>query len=345
MNMLKSASPDNRRSELLFPCAKAFAKIFASACVMAALAVVAPAYAAPAAGEPEPAPAVESATTTAAPIATLDRIRSAGRLVLGYRADAAPMSSRDPSGQPAGYSVALCNKVADALKDELSLPSLAVEWVAVSAGYADIEQHNVDLICAADAVTLAHRAVVSFSIPVFPGGTAALLRDDAPDQLQRALEERPPPYQPLWRGMTPQSLQALQRKTVSVVGGTEVVELLTARMAALKINSVIAPVDSCDAGVAKVLERSSDVFFGDRAQLLDLATHNAKAKDLKVLARHFTFEPLALALQRNDDDFRLVVDRALSAVYRNPEFGAIYSASFGPVDAETTQFFRMFVAP
>ncbi len=53
-------------------------------------------------------------------------IRSTGKIVLGYRPDAAPMSYRDASGKPTGYSVALCSKVADALKRELSLPSLDV---------------------------------------------------------------------------------------------------------------------------------------------------------------------------------------------------------------------------
>jgi ABC-type amino acid transport substrate-binding protein len=288
----------------------------------------------PAAATPAPAPAS----------GTLERIRSAGKLVLGYRSDARPLSYKDESGQAAGYSVTLCQQVADGVKSSLGLSGLAFEWVA-DASVLDVQRGNVDLLCGGTAVTLTDRAVVSFSIPIFPGGVSVLLRKDASAELTRALEERPPPYQPLWRGSSPQSLQALQRRTVSVVGGTKEVELLTARMAALKINSVIAPVDSYAAGVAQVLDGSSDMFFGDRAQLLDLATHNAKAKDLKVLARHFTFEPLALALQRNDDDFRLAVDRALGAVYRNPEFGDIYAASFGPADAETIQFFRMFAAP
>ena len=141
---------------------------------MAALAVVVPAHAArkstsapaaPATVVSEPAPSV----VTAPPAAALDRIKGAGRLVLGYRAEAAPMSSRDASGQATGYSVALCTKVADTLKAELGLPSLAVEWAAVSDGYADIDQRKVDLVCAADEVTLAHRGVASRTRAPTPG--------------------------------------------------------------------------------------------------------------------------------------------------------------------------------
>jgi ABC-type amino acid transport substrate-binding protein len=306
---------------------------------MAALAVVVPAHAAPAATEPVPSAASE--TTINPPTATLDRIQGTGRLVLGYRADASPMSSRDSSGKPTGYSVALCNKVADALKDELRLPSLAVEWVAVSAGYTDIEQRKVDLICAADEVTLAHRAAASFSIPVFPGGISALVHADASEALQRTLEERPQPYQPLWRGTIS---SALEHRTYSAIGGSAVIDALRARIANMHLTASVASVDSYDAGVAAVLQRRTDVLFGERAQLLQ-AVQRGPAMDLRVLSRHYQFAPLALALPRNDDDFRLVVDRALSRLYANPEFGDIYAAWFGPADPDTIQFFRMTAVP
>ena len=59
-----------------------------------------------------------------------------------------------------------------------------------------------------------------------------------------------------------------------------------------------------------------------------------------MLTRHFTYEPLALAMARNDDDFRLVVDRALSRFYASPTFGETYMAVFGKPDADTVEYFR-----
>jgi ABC-type amino acid transport substrate-binding protein len=54
--------------------------------------------------------------TAPASAATLDRVKAAGKLTLGYRTDAQPFSYRDSSGAPAGYSVALCQKIADQVK-------------------------------------------------------------------------------------------------------------------------------------------------------------------------------------------------------------------------------------
>jgi ABC-type amino acid transport substrate-binding protein len=63
--------------------------------------------------------------------------------------------------------------------------------------------------------------------------------------------------------------------------------------------------------------------------------------DIARLRLTATFAPLS----RIDDDFRRVVDRALSGLYANREFGDIYAASFGPADPDTIQFFRMTAVP
>ena len=55
--------------------------------------------------------ALTAMADTASAAGTLDRIRQNGKVMLGYRSDAKPFSYRDESGNPAGYSVALCQAV------------------------------------------------------------------------------------------------------------------------------------------------------------------------------------------------------------------------------------------
>jgi len=278
-------------------------------------------------------------TAQNATVSTLDRIRASNKLVLGYRTDSQPMSYQDQSGQAAGYSVTLCQKIADDVKSELGLQNLAVEWVPLksTAGVQDVQQGKIDLLCGSDAVSLAQRANVSFSIPIFPGGISALLRSDVSKEFQHALEDRPVPYKPVWRA-APTS--PLQNKNMSVVAGTQVEGQLKDRLSKLQINGTILKANSYEEGVKQVTKRSSDVLFGDRAKLLALAKHNADTSKLRVLARHFTYEPIALTLARNDDDFRLIVDRSLSQFYLSSKFGETYVAAFGPADADTVEYFR-----
>jgi ABC-type amino acid transport substrate-binding protein len=296
---------------------------FAAACALTALTAVGSALAAQ-----DSPPAATSA---------LDRIQKTQRITLGYRADAAPMSYRGASGQPEGYSVELCKRVVHALKRPLARPSIEIEWVPVSSGFSDLAAGRVDLICGADEITLANRARASFSIPVFPGGVSALVRTDADAALQDALEERPAPYAPLWRGTPPPTLE---RRTYSALGGSYTMTALMGHVARLHLKANVEPVADYDAGIAAVLKRQSNVLFGDREKLLWAVRRNPDGKDLRVLTRRFTFVLLALAMPRNDDDFRLTIDRALSDVYADSSFGTLYTDYFGVPDTDTVAFFR-----
>lgn len=298
-----------------------------AACAVAFLTIVSPAL----------------AQRAQAPATTLDRIKAAGRIRLGYRADAQPFAFRDGSGNAAGYSVALCLKVADAIKTRLSLATLGVEWVPVTVAdrFTAVQQGQVDLLCGAETVTLARRQDVAFSLPIFPGGIGALLRKDSPARLREVLAGRPP-SNPVWRGSAG---QLLQTQTFSVVAGTTAEPWLAGKLSEFKLTAKVAPVAGYDAGVQGVLDRSAHVFFGDRAILLDAAARSPSASKLMVLDRLFTYEPVALVLARGDEDFRLAVDRALSALYASADFPALYVQWFGEPDDAALTFFRWNALP
>jgi len=275
-----------------------------------------------------------AATTSAA---TLDRVRQTGKLTLGYRTDAWPFSYRDESGNPDGYSVALCKQIAERLKSEQGLANLTVEWAPVTGEdqFKAVQDNKVDLLCGA-AETLASRKDVDFSIPIFPGGIGALLRADAPTGLKEVLSGRPPSG-PLWRGYP---AQVLEKQVFSVVAGTPSEKWLHDRLNEFQLTAKVVPVEGYDAGIQSVLDRSSNVFFADRSILLDAAKRSPSAGDLTVLERQFTYAPLALALERNDADFRLVVDRTLSQFFGSDEFHSLYVKWFGKPDESAATFFR-----
>jgi putrescine:ornithine antiporter len=274
---------------------------------------------------------------------TLDRIREAGQIRLGYRTDAPPFSYRDNSGQAAGYSVALCQQLVDAVKARAGLGGANAAWVPMAADdrFRALEQNRVDVLCGADTVTLERRSAISFSLPIFPGGIGVLVRSDAPARLQDVLSGRGQTLHPTWRASATQVLQA---RGFSVVAGTTTEEWLTGRIRDLEVISNVSPVSSYSAGVQAVLDRRSDALFGERAVLLDLARRQTPAGNLRVLNRQFTYEPLALAFQRNDDDFRLLVDRVLSRIY-STEANRLYTNWFGEPDEITLAFFRWNTLP
>jgi len=273
----------------------------------------------------------------------MDRIRESGKLTLGYRTDARPFSYMDASGNATGYAIALCEAVSNAVKTESGNASLSVQWVPVTVEdrFTSVRDGKVDLLCGPDSETLELRKEVSFSIPVFQGGIGALVRADAPLPLREILSGQPPSG-PTWRGSP---ARILEQKTFSAVAGTRSESWLKEKARELQIAANLTTVDSYEAGVSGVLDRTADVFFADRAILVDAAQSSTSADDLLVIERLFTSEPIALALGRNDDNFRLVVDRALSKLYTSPEFETLYLKWFGEPDDATKSFFRINALP
>ena len=274
---------------------------------------------------------------------TMDRIRESGKLNLGYRTDARPFSYMDPSGNPAGYAIALCEAVSNTITAESGNTSVAVRWVPVTVEdrFTAVRDSKVDLLCGPDAETLERRQEVAFSIPVFQGGIGAMVRSDAPLPLRDVLSGRPPSG-PTWRGSP---ARILDQKIFSAVAGTRSESWLKEKVQEFHIGANVVTVDSYESGVNGVLNRDADVFFADRTILVDAAQNNPSAGDLLVVERLFTHEPIALALGKNDDDFRLIVDRALSKLYASPEFETQYLKWFGQPDDATKSFFEMNTLP
>ena len=106
-------------------------------------------------------------------------------------------------------------------------------------------------------------------------------------------------------------------------------------MQAFKIDASTSTADGYEAGIQQVLDGTADVFFGDRPILLEAAAGGPSASELILLDRLFTHEPLALAIERGDEDLRLIVDRSLSRLFRSEEFQELYVKWFGVPD-ETT---------
>lgn len=276
---------------------------------------------------------------------TLERIRDAGKIRLGYEKDARPFSFENDTGKPGGYAVSLCAAVADELKKELGLSDLAVQWAALGRDerFQAVEAGNTDLVCSANSVTLERRKTVSFSIPIFPSGIGALLRADAPIGLREVLENGQGGKRPIWRGSP--ALTVLEQQNFATVAGTTSEAWLNERIKTFKLDATVTTVATYEEGIASVLNGSTDVFFGDRPILLDAAARGKDSEALIVLNRHFTYEPLALALSRQDEDFRLAVDRALSHFYKSDGFRDFYSEWFGQPNETIVTFFRQTALP
>jgi putrescine:ornithine antiporter len=291
------------------------------------------------AAKKKPAPAAKPAA-----VGTLERVKSSGSLKLGYRTDARPFSFQDAGGKPTGYSVDLCRALGESVKRQLGLADLKVEWVpiAVEQQLQAVQQHEVDALCAAVTVTLKRREQVDFSTPIFPGGVGVVVRSDSPKRLRNILNGEAQQYTPTWKAI---GLNILREQLFATVPGTTSEQWIKERGEEFDVQFRLDPVSGYEAGIQAVLDRKASAFFAERAILLDAVMNHKSADDLMVLDRQFTYERLALPIQRGDEDFRLLVDRTLSQEFRSAGYEGTYAKWFGKPNEKAEVFFRWNALP
>ncbi|HSX70571.1 MAG TPA: amino acid ABC transporter substrate-binding protein [Pseudomonas sp.] len=274
---------------------------------------------------------------------TLERIRSSNGLNLGYLADLAPFSS-EQGERPAGYGIELCQRVAEGVKRELGLAELQVRYrlLAHDEVLEALQTGRVDLLCSGLAETLGRRESLNFSLPIYPAGRGVVVRSDASPSLVAALNGQARQSGPQWRAAIN---RGLTRQRFAVIGDSVTEHWVRDKLRLSGVQASVMPVSGFAEGVAVVAEDKADAFFADRVVLQNQVALSHAASDLQVLDRLFDLEPFALAMARGDDDFRLLVDRELSKVYRTGEIEPLYRRYFGEPSAQVRLLFQAYSRP
>ena len=253
-------------------------------------------------------------TAAAQGASRLERIKSTHAITIAFAEDAAPFSFRGEGGQPAGYSVDLCQRVVAGIQAQLKLDKLDITWVGastperlklVAAGKADLE-------CGITTHTLRRQEQVEFSLPVFVDGGGVLVAKGSPIV----------------------GLPGLDGRKVAVVRGTttgaHLEEALKKRSAAAQL----VPAEDRKSAMAMLDRGEVDAYAGDRGVLIGQAmSTKTRTPEWTLLELQFSYEPYAFAMPRGDPALRLAVNRALAGIYRTRQIEDVYGhwlGRFGP---------------
>jgi len=274
---------------------------------------------------------------------TLQRIRDNNSVVLGFVPAYAPFSDGDAE-QAHGFTIDLCLKISERLKRELALPDLQVRFQPVSIAdmLPAVSEGRVDILCSPVDETLMRRQQVSFSLPIFISGLGVIVRRDAHPALLKRLENPPQEKGPLWRGNLHEEFK---RYRFAVLASSNSADRVRQQMLKLGLKSEPLEVKSTEGGISLVAAGTVDAFFDDRVVLLNYAARQAENDNLLVAQRLLELTPAALALARNDDGFRLLVDSTLSELFHSPAGETLYRSHFGEPSTETRQLFGLYPRP
>ena len=248
--------------------------------------------------------------SSAASSGTLDRIKATKTLNLGYRDSSVPFSFAGPEQKPTGYSVDLCNRVADDLKRDLQIPDLAVKWtmVTVETRMTAVQNGTIDLECGSTTNTLSRQALVDFSLTTFVTGASLLALKD--------------------------TLTADPTKLrIAVIPGTTTEKVIKEVLAKAQPPVQFISVKDHADGRTAIENKTADAYASDREILIGLALTAQNPASFALADRYFSYEPYALVLRRSDPDFRIAVNRSLARLFRSGDIIVIYQRWLGALGA------------
>ena len=240
---------------------------------------------------------------------TLAQIKQSGKVRIGFRENQPPMSFVDKSGKPAGYSIDLCVRIVNEVKKTLGRDDITVEYVPISSTnrFPALADNKIDILCGATTKTISRGEKVDFTQLTFVTGASLLsLKDNAVG-----------------------GISALQGKKVAVSKGTTTIDALKGKLEESVSDAEVVPVDSAKAGLQALIKGEVDAFSADQVVLIGLVLTHEGDEKFAIASDIFSFEPFALAVRRNDSDFRLLADRVLSQLNRSGQITPIYSKWFG----------------
>jgi glutamate/aspartate transport system substrate-binding protein len=243
------------------------------------------------------------------PVSTLDRIRQTGVLRIGYDGHEPPFDYIDPDGKVMGYSIELCNRLAEALRAQLSLPKIDIQYDQVSYHdrIDDINSGAIDIECGTSTITPQRLGSVAFAPSHFI--TASRYAALAADSLR--------------------SIEDLHGKSVAVVRGTSNVSDIARLNRQRRLNLSILVVSSSQSAFDMLAQGKVSAFPMDEVLLRTMIDASGQP-DRYTISRDSLAPPLhyGFMIRRDDPEFAHAVDAALRRIYAGPDMQSIYDRWF-----------------
>ncbi len=252
------------------------------------------------------------------------KIRDTKSLTIGHRETSIPHSYIDNNQKVVGYSIDLCLKIADALRQELGLPDLEIKYVPVNIQnrMALVSNGTVDLECGSTVNTLARQRQVDFTLVPFIAADRVMVKKDS------GIKE----------------VEDLNGKVAAVPQASTSEKVLSQLAEAKKLNIKVNQIrDHADALIA-VESGRVDAYVTDDIILYGLATKARERGSLIVVGRALSYAPYGIMIQKNNPTLLLVANRTLARLFRSGELQSIYGQWFDQVGFPLTDEMKHAIA-
>jgi glutamate/aspartate transport system substrate-binding protein len=248
------------------------------------------------------------AGTALAQDGTLGKIKSSGAITVGHRDASLPFSYYDDKQQPIGYAMDICARIVDAVKTELKLPAIKVNYQLVTSANRIPLMANgtTDLECGSTTNNVARQEQVWFTMTHFVTANRWVSK----------------------KSSNVKKLADLKGKTIVSTAGTTNIKQITEINAAQNLGMNIISANGHPEAFQMVETGRAVAFVMDDILLAGLAAQSRTPNDYEISADALSVEPYGIMVRKDDKAFKAVVDKAVSALYTSGQINAIYEKWF-----------------
>jgi ABC-type amino acid transport substrate-binding protein len=238
---------------------------------------------------------------------TLAKARTAGALTIAYRESSVPFSYLSPRGEPIGYSIELCRKLAESIGEAIGR-ELELKWLPVTSEsrIEAIVSGRADLECGSTTSNLERQKQVSFSPIIFVAGTKLLVK----------------------RGSPIRSYRDLRGKTVVATAGTTNAQAMQEIQRRFKIDFRLTSARDHAASFAQLEAGKADAFASDDVLLYGLVAQRKAQGQYQVVGEFLSYDPYGIMFRKGDAQLAALVQRAFHDLAEDGEIERQYKRWF-----------------
>ncbi len=240
----------------------------------------------------------------------LDRIRETGRITLGFPDASPPFAFLDGDAKPVGYTLEICEHVAQKLKAALGLKALDVRYTPVMSATRIplIDNGTIDLECGTATNLPERHKLVSFAPTTFVTQVVLVARKDSTVDVN--------------------DLSTFRGKAISAQAGGQTQRVVVRESARDKLDIQVLPAkDTAEAFL--LLETGRAAGSANDDALAHASVAGAKQpKDFVIGTKGLEFAPYGILEPKNDPAFKAAVDTAVVELIKDGTVAGLYRKYF-----------------
>jgi ABC-type amino acid transport substrate-binding protein len=259
---------------------------------------------------------------------TLEKISRTGTLTVGTRTGSPPFAYVNAKNEWVGYSIDLVEQlVVPGVSKKLGKPvKLEKKESTPPTRIPLLSSNAVDLIAGTMTDTRTRRESVDFTLTFFVTGAQFLVKKGSPIK----------------------GIGDIAGKRIAAQQGSTNARIIRERVP----NAQLREFPDQPAAFQALVQGQVDAYTNDGIQLAGLKAKAPNAADWEVVGDFYSYEPYGMAMRKNDQDFRNVVNAALMEGIETGKFFEIYDKWFGPkgelpypMSAQVRSFMLLQVVP